>query len=90
MADDAGAMTDDEFKGCLDKMRRSRRDFAKEIGARPNAVDLWASGKISVPPPVAAWLRRAAAWFDENPAPTGGEWRRRGRGVTPKPRKQKG
>lgn len=77
-------MTGERFRECLDIIRHSRRDFAKAVKARPNTVDLWAVGKVSIPPSIARFLESEVRHRLRNPYPDPAVWRRRGRNVTPK------
>lgn len=77
-------MTAERFQACLDFTGRSRRGFAAEVKARPNTVDAWATGKVSIPIPIARYLESEVRHRLRNPPPDPSVWRRRGRGVTKK------
>jgi hypothetical protein len=80
----AKLMTPERFQYCLDFTGRSRRGFAAEVKARPNTVDAWATGKVSIPPTIARFLESEARHRLRNPPPDPSVWRRRGKGVTKK------
>lgn len=73
-------MTPARLRECLALLRWSQLGLADILGYDPRLVRRWASGARPVPPDVAAWIERAAAfhaplwaamdaWRAGNPAP---------------------
>jgi transcriptional regulator with XRE-family HTH domain len=62
-------MTPAAFRAALASLRWTQRGLAAALGVDERQVRRWAAG-ATVPPPVAAWLVRAAAWMDRNPPPS--------------------
>ncbi len=75
-------MTPTEFAAALDTIGMSRLALSKRLGVSQTLVEQWhkglnaRGGSISVPVPVARWLRRLAAWHDKNPPPAPETWRK--------------
>lgn len=62
-------MTPDRLRECLALLRWSQRGLADALQVDERQVRRWAAG-AAIPPPVAAWLAKAAAWMDRNPPPS--------------------
>jgi transcriptional regulator with XRE-family HTH domain len=62
-------MTPAAFRAALASLRWTQRGLAAALGVDERQVRRWAAG-ATVPPAVAAWLTKAAAWMDRNPPPS--------------------
>lgn len=62
-------MSPDQFRAALASLRWSQRGLADVLGADERQVRRWAAG-ATIPPAVAAWITKAAAWMDRNPPPS--------------------
>jgi plasmid maintenance system antidote protein VapI len=62
-------MTPARFLACLAALHWSQRGFAAVIGYDDRLVRRWVAGERPIPPAIAAWLERAAAWHEANPPP---------------------
>lgn len=61
-------MTPATLRACLASLRWTQRGLAAALGVQERQVRRWATG-ARVPPAVADWLARAAAWHEANPPP---------------------
>lgn len=62
-------MSPDQFRAALASLRWSQRGLADVLGVDERQVRRWAAG-ATIPPAVAAWITKAAAWMDRNPPPS--------------------
>lgn len=62
-------MTPTALRDALALLRWSQRGLAAALGRPEGTVRQWARGAVTIPPDVAAWLERAAAWHAANPPP---------------------
>jgi len=71
-------MTHDDFCNCLSVVGVSRTELADMLGCSVRLTRMWASGRASIPEPVADWLDRWSIIrmaHSDPPPPTA--WRRR-------------
>lgn len=66
-------MTTDRLRWCLDQIRWSQRQLARELGIGETTVRKWARGTVPIPPEVGPWLEALAAVHAAMPKPNG--WR---------------
>jgi transcriptional regulator with XRE-family HTH domain len=62
-------MTSETLRASLAALRWSQRGLAKALGVQERQVRRWAAG-ATIPPAIAEWLARAAAWHLANPPPS--------------------
>lgn len=53
----------------LESLHWSARELAAVLDIRYDSVLKWLAGRLSVPPPVLAWLEQLAAFHDTHPPP---------------------
>lgn len=69
-------MTPDEFNAIADRRGWSRRYLATQLGTGSTTIDNWGTGRASVPPSVAEWLRIVDRLLAALPPPRPEQWRR--------------
>lgn len=69
-------MTPSQFTEALATIGWSQRHLAELLRCDTNLPTRWASGRATVPKPIAAWLGDIARYHERHPAP---EWRVRHR-----------
>lgn len=62
-------MMPDELAESLARIGWSARQLAQATGRPAQRGHDWTSGHLPVPEDVAAWIRKAAAWFQKHPPP---------------------
>ena len=62
-------MTSPQFRAALAHLGWSLRQLAGMLGCSVTLPAKWATGRASVPPAVAVWLARLAAYHEACPAP---------------------
>lgn len=65
-----------EFDEIADRWGWSRRHLAKVFGTGSTTVDNWATGRVSIPPRVAEWMRLVDKLLKAVPAPQREDWHR--------------
>lgn len=68
-------MTGDQFIAALATLGWSQRHLAMLLGCDTNLPTRWATGRVEVPPSIAAWLAMLSAYIAKHPAPN--DWRKR-------------
>jgi transcriptional regulator with XRE-family HTH domain len=61
-------VTPDRLRECLALLRWSQRGLAEALDCDERQIRRWAAG-AAVPPAVAAWLDRLAAYHERHPPP---------------------
>ncbi|WP_424138647.1 nuclease [Roseomonas chloroacetimidivorans] len=67
-------MTPTRFRECLDALHWTQRGLATILGCADTLTRGWASGRGTIPEPVAEWLEERARQAAETPPPE--DWRR--------------
>jgi transcriptional regulator with XRE-family HTH domain len=62
-------MTSRTLADALRMIGWSQRELARRAGVDETRVRRWAAGKAPIPPALAAWLAKAAAWHANHPPP---------------------
>ena len=62
-------MTSAAFRAALSLIHWSNRTLAAQLNRDEHQVRRWGNGSARVPDDVAAWLREAAVWHEQHPAP---------------------
>ena len=62
-------MTGSELAACCDSIGWSLRTLADRASVRQTTVQRWAHDQQPIPPLIAAWLTKLAAFHRRNPAP---------------------
>jgi hypothetical protein len=62
-------MTPEQLANCLAVLCWTNTDLANAIGRDEAVVRRYLAGTKEIPPPVAAWLVKAASWMLDNPCP---------------------
>jgi transcriptional regulator with XRE-family HTH domain len=65
-------MTSRTLADALRMIGWSQRELARRAGVDETRVRRWAAGKAPIPPALAAWLAKAAAWHAKHPPPSCG------------------
>ena len=68
-------MTAEQLDACLDRLRWTKADLARELACDHQVVRRWLAG-ARIPDSVAAWLGALIKAHDRLPAPQ--DWRKRG------------
>jgi hypothetical protein len=63
------SMTPARYRECLELLGLSQNDIARLLRCSDRMTHRWASGKIAVPPGIAAWLERWVAIRQAHPDP---------------------
>jgi transcriptional regulator with XRE-family HTH domain len=66
-------MTSRTLADALRTIGWSQRELARRAGVDETRVRRWAAGKAPIPPALAAWLAKAAAWHAKHPPPSCGD-----------------
>jgi len=56
---------------CLEALRWSQKELERTLGVTQRTVARWAAGQMTIPPPVADWLRASSAALRAQPLPEG-------------------
>ena len=62
-------MTPDRFRACLDAARWTPHGLARTLNIDERQARRWGAGTAAVPPAVAEWLEKVAAFHKANPPP---------------------
>lgn len=68
-------MTPDRIREALAAIGWSQRQLADTLGVHETRTRRWASGRLQIPPAVAAWLEMLAHTHERHPLPDGWESR---------------